>query len=154
VLKTFRIAQGIYQGPCPDSTEQVRRGGFHVLVFCAREIQPYLPPHIAKGLHVLYVPLNDSAMDPMTDDEWRAACEAGREVAQLTAGGARALTTCAMGLNRSGVVNALALHYRFGVSGKNAVSRIRMMRGGNALHNPSFVTRLSRLPERSAARLR
>jgi hypothetical protein len=149
VLKAARIAQGLYQGPCPDSTEQVRRHGFHVLVFCAREIQPYLPPDRAHGLHVLYVPLNDSAVDPMTDDEWSAAHSAGHEIARLTAGGARALTTCAMGLNRSGIVNAVALHYRFGVSGRNAVARVRMMRGANALHNPSFVARLYKLAERA-----
>jgi protein-tyrosine phosphatase len=119
-----------------------------VLVFCAMEIQPYMPPHIAQGLHVLYVPLNDSMAQPMTDDEWRAAQKAGHEVARLTAGGARALTTCAMGLNRSGVVNALALHYRFGVSGKDAISRVRAARGANALHNPSFVMRLAQLRER------
>jgi hypothetical protein len=144
-MKAFRIAQGVYQGPCPDSTEQVRRHRFHVLVFCAREIQPYLPPNRTHGLHVLYVPLNDSAADPMTDDEWRAASEAGHEVARLTAVGARALTTCAMGLNRSGVVNALALHYRFGISGSNAIARVRAIRGSNALGNASFVRRLSQL---------
>lgn len=147
-MKSYRIASGIYQGPCPNSTDEVRAHGFHVLVFCAREIQPYMPPHITRDLHVLYVPLNDNALEPMTDDEWRAACQAGREVAQLTATGSRALTTCAMGLNRSGVVNAVALHYRFGVSGQEAIDRIRGARGGNALHNPSFVLRLQRLGRR------
>jgi len=149
VLKASRIAQGIYQGPCPDSTEQVRQSGFHVLVFCAREIQPYIGPDQLRGLRVLYVPMNDSMAEPMTDDEWKAAQSAGQEVARLTAGGARALTTCAMGLNRSGVVNAVALHYRFGVSGRDAIARVRTMRGANALYNPSFVRRLMGLRARA-----
>ncbi len=84
----------------------------------------------------------------MTDQEWLAAQRAGREVAHLTAGGQRALTTCAMGLNRSGVVNALALHYRFGVAGSEAVAQVRKMRGGQALGNPSFVERLNQLRPR------
>lgn len=148
MLQAARIAQGIYQGPCPQSTEQVRQHGFHVLVFCAREIQPYLTPHVLQGLQVRYIPLNDSDDDPMTDEEWRGARLAGREIAHLTAGGQRVLTTCALGLNRSGVVNALALHYRFGVSGRDAVDQVRRMRGANALGNPSFVERLYQLPHR------
>lgn len=148
MLKAARIAQGIYQGPCPQSTEHVRQSGFHVLVFCAVEIQPYLPAHMLQGLQVRYVPLLDSANIPMTDEEWDAARRAGRDVAHLTSGGLRALTTCAMGLNRSGVVNALALHYRFGVSGRDAVAQVRRARGDNALGNPSFVQRLHRLPPR------
>lgn len=147
MLKAVRIAQGIYQGPCPLSTELVRQHGFRVLVFCAMEIQPYLPEHLLHGLKVRYVPLNDS-VEPMTDQEWHAAQRAGREVAHLTAGGQRALTTCAMGLNRSGVVNALALHYRFGVAGSEAVAQVRKMRGGQALGNPSFVERLNQLRPR------
>ena len=149
MIKAFRIASGIYQGPCPSALATVRQNGFHVLVFCAREIQPYVPVDQRNGVHLLYVPLNDNPSEPMTDAEWDAAHSTGREIARLNAGGARILTTCAMGLNRSGVVNAVALHYRYGVSGERAIERIRATRGGNALGNPSFVTRLSRLPRRA-----
>lgn len=148
VLRAVRVAQGIYQGPCPSSAEEVRRNGFHVLTFCAREIQPYIPEHERHGLLVLYAPLNDSPVNPMTDDEWAEAKRAGHEIARMTSTGSRALTTCAIGLNRSGVVNALALHYRFGVSGAEAIDQIRRTRGANALGNPSFVERLRRLSAR------
>jgi len=149
VIKAIRVAPGIYQGPCPQSAEQVRRSRFHLLTFCAREIQPQI--HDPHGLHILYAPLNDNPDAPMTDAEWALAERAGRQVAQLTSVGGRALTTCAMGLNRSGVVNALALHYRFGVSGSEAIDQIRRTRGANALGNPSFVARLGRLPKRRFA---
>lgn len=146
MIAAVRVAQGIYQGPCPRSAEDVRRNRFNVLTFCAREIQPVI--HDPQGLRVLYAPMNDSPSNPMTDEEWAAAQQAGREIARATSAGGRALTTCAMGLNRSGVVNALALHYRFSVSGAEAIDQIRRTRGPMALSNPSFVERLRRLPTR------
>jgi len=138
----------MYQGPCPPSTDAVRGHRFTVLVFCAREIQPYLPDHLLRGLDVLYVPLNDSFNEPMTDAEWDLAHGAGREVARLTALGGRSLVTCAAGLNRSGIVNAIALHYRFGCSGAGAIAQIRATRGPQALSNPSFERRLVKLGSR------
>lgn len=146
VIAAIRVAQGIYQGPCPKSAEEVRLAGFHVLTFCAREIQPVI--HDPQGLRVLYAPMNDSPAHPMTEEEWTSARQAGREIARVNSAGGRALTTCAMGLNRSGVVNALALHYRFGVSGAEAIDQVRRTRGPMALSNPSFVERLRRLPAR------
>ena len=146
MIAAVRVAQGIYQGPCPKSAEEVRRNGFHVLTFCALEIQPVI--HDPQGLRVLYAPMNDSPMNPITEEEWTGAQRAGREIARVTSAGGRALTTCAMGLNRSGIVNALALHYRFGVSGAQAIDQIRRTRSPMALSNPSFVERLRRLPAR------
>jgi protein-tyrosine phosphatase len=146
MLAAVRVAQGIYQGPCPRSAEEVRRNGFHVLTFCALEIQPMI--HDPQGLRVLYAPMNDNPMNPMSEEEWTSAQRAGREIALLTSTGGRALTTCAMGLNRSGIVNALALHYRFGVTGVEAIDQVRRTRGPMALSNPSFVERLRRLPAR------
>ena len=151
MLVRFRVAQGIYQGPCPRSVEDVRRYGFNVLTFCAREIQPYIPDHVRHDVRVLYSPLNDNPHFPMTDEEWATALQAGREVARITSMGGRALTTCAMGLNRSGIVNAIALHYRFGVSGSQAIEQVRLGRGREALGNPSFVARLRTLPGRLVA---
>lgn len=148
MLKATRIASGMYQGPCPPSTDAVRAQRFTVLAFCAMEIQPMLPGHWQHGLDVLYVPLNDSLDAPMTDAEWALAHGAGKEIARLLTLGGRSLVTCAAGLNRSGVVNAVALHYRFGCSGPEAVEQIRATRGPQALGNPSFVRRLAKLPRR------
>lgn len=141
----------MYQGPCPLSTELVREHRFTVLAFCAREIQPPLP-RPEPGLVVLYVPLNDSYAEPMTDAEWALALAAGHAVSSLTAKGGRSLVTCAMGLNRSGIVNAVALHYRFGMSGDDAIQQIRATRGPQALSNPSFGRRLRALRARRAVR--
>ena len=148
MLKATRIASGMYQGPCPLSTEQVRAHRFTVLAFCALEIQPMVSAQSKHGLTLLYVPLNDNPDAPMTDVEWERAHGAGREVARLTALGERSLVTCAAGLNRSGIVNAVALHYRFGCSGPEAVAQIRATRGPQALGNPSFERRLAKLPRR------
>lgn len=122
------------------------QAGFDVLVLCAAEIQPMLPAY--AGLRVLRCPLLDDPTRPLPEADWQRAVECAREVALLVRLGKRALVTCQAGLNRSGLVMALALHMLTGSGGSGAVDHIRKQRGPNALCNPQFVNRL--LPLRPA----
>jgi protein-tyrosine phosphatase len=87
------------------------------------------------GIHVLRVPLDD-VVNPTTSDLRRAA-GAAKEVAKLVRSGRRVLVTCAMGLNRSGLVNALALRELTGASGVHCSAHVQNKRKG-ALSNPTF----------------
>lgn len=141
------VAPNMWQGPCPPSIEPVVDARFTIIAFCAAEIQPPLPPRL-NGLRILHVPLTDNPNSPMTDDEWMRAHEAGKKVAKYVLAGGKSLVTCAMGWNRSGIVNAVALHHAFGLSGPQAAHQIKSTRGANALSNPSFMRRLATLPDR------
>lgn len=144
----YGIAPGLYQGPLPSSTAAVRADGFSVLVLCAVEAQPPVPP---DGLVILRCPLVDDTTRPIPEPDWQRAVATAREITGHLGAGRRVLTTCLAGLNRSGLVNALVLAMRYGMSGNAAVERVRLCRGDNALFNAQFVSRLSRIqPNRSA----
>ncbi len=142
-----RIAPKIWQGPCPPSYERAVQDGFAVLVFCADEIQPEADP--PRQLQVLRAPMDDNPYRPINASEWALAHRAAAQVARASHEGHRCLVTCAAGLNRSGLVNALALHYRFGLSGRDAIEQVRRNRGQAALHNASFVAQLLTLGPRA-----
>ena len=86
---------------------------------------------------VIRLPLPDATLTPAQ----KAAVDrvAGQVAAVLRARG-RVLVTCAMGLNRSGMVAALALT-KLGMPGRQAIGAIRQLRGKSAmpaLFNPNF----------------
>jgi len=128
----------LYQGPVPASAEAVKAAGFTLLVLCAEEIQPPVPAF----LPVLRCPLRDDPTVALPEPDWQRALACGAEVANQIRRGNRALVTCQAGLNRSGLVMAIALHRLTGAGGAEAVAHIRKHRGSNALCNPQFVNRL------------
>jgi hypothetical protein len=67
----------------------------------------------------------------------------------LEAGGV-VLTQCQGGRNRSGVVAALTLCYWLGISGGEALERVRAGRGETAVHNRHFARWLASIPASSA----
>lgn len=105
------------------------------LVLAAVEWQPQVP----HGLDGLRVPLED-VIPPSSSVAAliRAGAEdAARCVARKVQRGRRVLVTCAMGLNRSGLVTGLALR-RLGIGGDEAVELVRRARGPRALSNRAF----------------
>lgn len=114
--------------------------GFDVLVLAAKEHQPHAEYY--PDLAIIRVPLTDTLLQPV---DWLAAQRAASEVARAYLAGARVLVTCQAGLNRSGLVNALALHALTGMSGDDAQRLVRRRRRG-ALFNPSYVQALKKLP--------
>lgn len=141
LLDVTKVGRKLYQGSQPVPGPSVRRCGFDVLVLAAKEIQP--PPSLYPGVEIVRARIDDSG-PPLTREEWIEAVRAGRHVAGKVVAGQRVLTTCAKGLNRSGMVNAIALHLLTGRSGAEIVDYLRKKRQG-ALSNRYFVHALSQL---------
>lgn len=139
-----QIAPKLYQGSAPPPGNELRSRGFDVLVLCAEEIQPdavHFP-----GVTVIYAPMDDGFYVPE-----HVAHPAAMKVARALRAGKRVLVTCAMGLNRSGLVTGLALWYAAHWSGETCVARIQSNRRG-ALFNNTFASYLKRLPARTTTR--
>lgn len=130
----------------------VREAGFDMIVLCARELQ--LPPETFPGVDVVHAPNDDSVALPLTKEKLRIAIRAADAVARRIQDGGRVLVTCAAGLNRSGLVSALALHKLYGWAGDECVRTVRAKRvaskrhPGKALSNAEFVAAIRRLQAR------
>ena len=127
------VAPGIYIGSKPPPG---RHQGIDVIVLAAIEYQP--PAHLFPGTEVIHAPLDDAPRRPMTRDEIAIATAAAKRVARLLRSGRRVLSTCQLGLNRSSLVAALAMHDVYGMSADEIVARVRRARGAWALSNPNF----------------
>jgi len=131
--------RGLYQGSRPPVGPWVKAAGFDVLVLAAEEYQP--PDRMFPGVLVLHVPLDDAEMDSPSRKAIRSA---SRLVEAYVKNGHRVLVTCAMGLNRSGIISAAALRRATCADPVEIVHHIRARRGARALSNPSFVSSLRR----------
>ena len=124
-----RLYQGnpfgfLYLSPLPD---------LHIA--CPAEF----PPEPDSAGEVVFFPLQD---DPTIDWSkrplWcRQVTTVARKVANAIRAGQVVLVTCAAGLNRSGLISALAL-CGLGLSPTKAIARVRLCRPG-ALFNIQFV---------------
>lgn len=133
----------LYQGPRPPTGLALRDAGFHVLVLCADDVQP--PDEKFPTIKVIRAPSFDvEDVDTMNEclPSW---IEAAHNVANELNAEKRVLVTCWAGLNRSGMVSALALREITGWSGQRCVDLIQRRRKG-ALDNEVFVGYLGSLP--------
>jgi protein-tyrosine phosphatase len=150
------IVPGLWQGSKPPVGVIVKSRGFTHLVLCARELQ--LPKEMFPGVQVIHAP-NDDHPDygPLDREKLKTAVVAARQVAEAIRNGGKALVTCAAGLNRSGLVSALAMHFLYGWSGDQCVDRVRKKRkpkcGYRALTNNEFTEALRRLKPVPASQL-
>jgi hypothetical protein len=128
------VAPNLFVGrrPVPGSRFDV-----DTIVLAAMEYQ--LPASLFPGVEVLHVPLDDAPRQPMRPEEIEGAIFTGQRVARRLRMGKRVLSTCAMGLNRSSLVAALAMSEVYGMGADEIVERIRQARGEWALSNPHFV---------------
>lgn len=143
-LDVTRIGPKLYQGSLPKPGHDVRRCGFDVLVLSAEEWQPSAETY--PGVEVMHVPLTDMG-EPLSRRAWLRALRAGQQIAQRLLEGKRVLTTCHAGLNRSGLLNVLAMYYLTGSPGSMLVRHVQSLRPG-ALGNPYFVRAAQHLPAR------
>lgn len=90
-----------------------------------------------EGPEIVEVCLPDCQLDTQ---QAARALEAAKTVAQYLSEGKKVFCTCAMGINRSSLVAALAL-VLLGVKPGRAISRIREARG-MALVNPWFIEQI------------
>lgn len=116
---------------------------FSMLVLCAEEVQPPRG-HFRDDLRVVRCPLVDDG-SPLSLNEQALASHTAMEIARSAARGRRVLVTCNMGLNRSGLVSAMAIHRLTGSSGVTCMAIVARRRPG-ALQNRAFRSFLSQLP--------
>ena len=132
-MSRSEVAPGLFVGSKPSPG---RYEGFDTIVLAAEEYQPHADRF--PGMEVIHVPLDDAPRRPMREDEITAATKTAERVARRLRTGRRVLVTCAMGLNRSGLVAALAMHDVYGMGADEIVARLRRARGMWALSNPNF----------------
>jgi protein-tyrosine phosphatase len=128
-----KVTPKLWQGGYPPEGRSLADLGVDVLVLAAEEHQPQ--DERFPGVEVLRVPLFDQSQQSIED--FAAMIAAGHQVAQHLARGKTVLSTCQLGLNRSGVISALAL-CNLGVPPKIAISAVRRARGPWALSNKTF----------------
>lgn len=126
------VVPGLYVGSKPPPGKH----GVDAIVLAAMEYQP--PAHLFPGTEVIHVPLDDAPGRHMREDEIALATKAAERVSRRLRAGRKVLVTCVMGLNRSGLVAALAMHEVHGMSADEIVARLRRARGVWALSNPNF----------------
>lgn len=137
----------IGSAPIGSSVRRSLHHHFDMLVLCAREYQPR--GESFPDLEVVHAGFSDDG-SPATAEEFALATHAAQRVAAALRSDQSVLVTCMMGLNRSGLVCALALRLVTGCSGREAMAIVRAARTG-ALFNPWFEAALERLPARRRA---
>jgi protein-tyrosine phosphatase len=118
----------------------VRRTGI-TMVLDVSNPELYPDPRDIEGLVYIKMPLQDADHLPdlaILDGVVQAVANAYR-------GGHRILVHCRMGLNRSGLVDALVLRQLFNLTGAEAMKTIQSRREGS-LSNSVFATHLRSLP--------
>ena len=132
-MSRSEVIPGLFVGSKPPPG---RHEGVDAIVFAAMEYQP--PAHLFPGTEVIHAPLDDVPGRRMREDEIAIATKAADRVARLLRSGRRVLSTCQLGLNRSSLVAALAMHDVYGMGADEIVARLRRARGAWALSNPNF----------------
>jgi protein-tyrosine phosphatase len=146
-IDASRVLPRLYQGACPPTGRALHVAGFDALVLCAEEYQP--DSCAFPGVAVMHCPLDDH-LHPLSRKEWVQIVSAAKFVVASCARGARVLVTCQAGLNRSGIVTAVAVMMLTNCSGKEAVELVQRRRQW-ALCNSSFEAQLLRLHSASDA---
>ena len=116
-----------------------------MLVLCAKGYEP--PASAFPGVEVVYA-LNQDTFNGVSREQLAVAIHAARDVAAAVRAGRKVLVTCWAGLNRSGLVSALALHLLTGRSGSWCIGAVQHGRQ-HALGNPAFVAALGKLKHRA-----
>jgi hypothetical protein len=137
LLDCNELLPGLWIGSKPPRGTVLRDAGFALCVFCAEEIQAKNKNEY-PGISVLNAPLDDH--EP-TDREKMIAVSAAKFVSNwIKKNKGRVLVTCRMGLNRSGLVSALAwkmLEPKRPV--KHIIQEMRRERSSFVLGNEHFV---------------
>jgi len=132
-MSQSEVAPGLFVGSKPTLG---RHACVDTIVLAAMEYQP--PADLFPGAEVIHAPLDDAPSRLMSDDEIAIATKAAERVARRLRAGRRVLCTCQMGLNRSALIAALAMHDVYGMSADEIVTRLRRARGSWSMSNPNF----------------
>lgn len=118
------IIPRLWQGAAPPSPESVLEDGFTALFLCARGM-PF-ESETFPGVLTVRAPFNDT--ENPSEKERSVAVKAAQHVKLLHDQGHNVLVTCQAGINRSGLVVALALHLIKGWKGEFCIEVIRQKR--------------------------
>ena len=129
-----RIHSNIFQGGFPPPGEGLANAGIDILVLCAMEWQD---ASAYPGLEVILAGGDDDRRLSRLMQFLPLWQTAAKQVVTHVKAGKKVLITCMQGLNRSGVVTALARRELTGMSGQEIVSHIQARREG-ALFNDTF----------------
>lgn len=141
-----RIAPKQYQGSRPPVGLSLYEQGIQVLVLCEAEWQPSAVDF--PNILVIHCPLEDE-LEPMAYEDRVQVTDVAREVTALLSRNLRTLVTCYQGRNRSGLVNAMVLMNRYGITGDEAIRRVRVARP-TSLVNPHFCEAIRKTPPRAS----
>lgn len=140
MIDAHEIVTGLWMGAVPPRGRELCDIGFKTLVLCAKEWQ--FGYDTFEGVTVIRCPLEDATLDAR---DVMAAKATATLVAREIKANRKVLVSCASGMNRSGLVTALALR-ELGSSSKDAIKTIRARRCDAArlalrpLCNESFVS--------------
>jgi protein-tyrosine phosphatase len=123
----------LYQGRYYATRYLRRRPDLHI--HCARELASSGP----VAFEHVWLPLADAKWDwRQHPGEVRRLKDVADHAGRVIRAGGRVLTTCHMGINRSGLLSGLILVRAYGLTGDEAIERVRQGHGSIALSNRSF----------------
>ena len=128
---TNEVAQG-GKNAIPTAFEHVG-----VLMLCAEEIQlPKLkaPP----GKQIIRLGFDDDTYRPIPPEAGKIFHAHAQQLGKAALSGRKIMITCAMGLNRSGLITALTLMHGYRMKPSDAIKLIRGRRDKDCLCNPMF----------------
>lgn len=129
------IPNQLYQGSFPPVGDALsREHGFDVVVLCAFE-NPNQGQY--TDIEVIEAIGDDVEEWPIDEESLVRWQEAAKLVADRIKEGKRVLVTCVAGLNRSGIVTAMALNHIYGWSGDRACTYVQSKRQ-SALFRKAF----------------
>jgi protein-tyrosine phosphatase len=128
------VAPGLWQSGYPLNPRALSDEGFDLLVLCSEELQG---EDANFPVDVLRAPMSDTEDAEDFPRNLRQAYRAALEVAEALGQGKKVLVTCTSGRNRSGLVSSLALMMHQGITGAEAMAKVRAVRH-RALTNRLF----------------
>lgn len=147
------IVPNLWQGSYPGTGRAVAASGFKMLVLCAVELQE--PAELFPNVEVVHAPNYDDYENPLNQERLKIAVDAARRVAAAVGEGRKVLVTCRAGMNRSGLVSALALHFLNNWDGETCIRKVRQNRtewkGFKPLSNSDFIRALRRLKPKNTS---
>ena len=148
-IAKFDNGAELWQGTYPPTGDTLRKLGFDVVVLAAEEYQPE-SSRFTGGVKVIHAPNDDAPISEGGDTS--LALRVSAETAQALRDGKKVLSTCAAGLNRSGLVSSFTLMRLFPEkTGDEIIDLIRDARGGWAMSNGDFAKIVRKMQARRQA---
>jgi len=131
---TDNVAQGSF--PALKSAGEAFKHA-DILVLCAEEHQERsmkAPP----GKTIIRLGFDDDIYRPIPPEAGKIFHAHAQQLGKLALSGRKIMITCAMGLNRSGLITALTLMHGYRMRPSEAIKLIRGRRSKDCLCNPMF----------------